>query len=75
MIALSPAPGAAVSAYPLVRIKGMTKAFGGIRALRGVSHTFALMPPCAAGTAAELVAAAVHEGLVSVRTARPGPSP
>src|SRR5580693_8205540 len=37
MMAPSPAPGAAVSAHPLVRIKGMTKAFGGGRALRGVS--------------------------------------
>jgi ribose transport system ATP-binding protein len=37
MIAPSPGPGAAASAPPLVRIKGMTKAFGGVRALRGVS--------------------------------------
>jgi hypothetical protein len=37
MMAPSPAPGAAVSAHPLVRIKGITKAFGGVRALRGVS--------------------------------------
>src|ERR1700729_3752422 len=37
MMAPSPAPGAAVSAHPLVRVKGMTKAFGGVRALRGVS--------------------------------------
>jgi ribose transport system ATP-binding protein len=37
MMAPSPDPGAAVSAHPLVRIKGMTKAFGGVRALRGVS--------------------------------------
>jgi ribose transport system ATP-binding protein len=37
MMAPSPAPGAAVSAHPLVHIKGMTKAFGGVRALRGVS--------------------------------------
>ena len=37
MMAPSPALGAAVSAHPLVHIKGMTKAFGGVRALRGVS--------------------------------------
>src|SRR5580692_6804350 len=33
----SPAPNAAASLTPLVRIQGMTKAFGGVRALRGVS--------------------------------------
>jgi ribose transport system ATP-binding protein len=37
MMAPSPALGVAVSAHPLVRIKGMTKAFGSVRALRGVS--------------------------------------
>jgi ABC-type sugar transport system ATPase subunit len=37
MITPSPGPGAAASAPPLVRIKGMTKTFGGVRALRGVS--------------------------------------
>src|SRR5271166_3517958 len=37
MMAPSPAPGAAALLPPLVRIKGMTKSFGGIRALRGVS--------------------------------------
>jgi ribose transport system ATP-binding protein len=37
MMAPSPAPGVVASAPPLVCIKGMTKAFGGVRALRGVS--------------------------------------
>jgi hypothetical protein len=31
------APGTAVSAPPLVHIKGVTKTFGGVRALGGVS--------------------------------------
>jgi ribose transport system ATP-binding protein len=37
MMAPSPALGVAAPVPPLVRIKGMTKSFGGIRALRGVS--------------------------------------
>ena len=37
MMALSPAPDVAAPLPPPVRIKGMTKSFGGIRALRGVS--------------------------------------
>ena len=44
-------------------------------ASRGASQTFALMPPVAAGTAFVADAAAVHAGLVSASTARPGPSP
>src|SRR3984957_1925199 len=37
MMAPSPAPRPPVSPHPLFHIKGMTKAFGGVRALRGVN--------------------------------------